>query len=653
VEWARHVAVVLLTVVMGFYLPEPFVSEVAPFVIVLPPMLALLLAGPLWVMGSAVLLIGILLSRAGWSGIYTNYEVIALYLLLVGGLSVIRILTDTSQNLARVQSYEAQKNSQALREKEQQNHFQASLLGMVNQAIIASDTEGKVIFWNRFAESLYGWKSEEAIGQNIASLFIPPESLEIASEAMKVILTGESWIGEIELMRKDGGRFPGIVTDSPVYDTLGNLVGVVGATIDISARKAVEEELIRSKREADDANRLKTQFLANVSHEIRTPLGAIIGFTEILLDPTFPQEEKVDYLSTVLRNGSQLMSLVDDLLDLAKIEAGKLEMEKLEFSPVAIVDEIVAALRLKAAERRVLIEVIWKTEIPATVTSDPRSLRQILTNLLSNALKFTEKGKVQVLIEYQSVTMTGRMRGLYFSVTDTGIGISDEQRKKLFLPFSQADSSTTRRYGGTGLGLALSQRLAVALGGNLTLAKSSPGVGSTFELHVDPGETRGLIVPGNTPFVSNPETLRSGGIPTSKIALKGLKVLVVDDAQDNQFLISRLLKQAGAEVVIASDGRKGVLRALEQQDELALVFMDIQMPEMDGYQATEYLRSCGFFKPIIALTAHAMVGERDRCLAAGFDDYMTKPIQRALLLQKAGFFGHQRITPHSMLASES
>lgn len=376
-----------------------------------------------------------------------------------------------------------------------------------------------------------------------------------------------------------------------------------------------------ARREAEAANQAKSRFLANMSHEIRTPLGAIIGFAELLNEEGVNEDERTDCIERILRNGHLLADMINDILDLSKIESEKLEVEQIEFELIPIVQEVMALLQLKAQEKNLRLVLAAAGHLPDIVHSDPTRLRQILINLLGNAIKFTDHGRIEIrMTSERSEQGTTQLR---FTIMDTGVGIPTSQQKRIFEPFMQADSSTTRKFGGTGLGLAVSRGLAQALGGDLQLLKSVVGEGSTFTFTIDAGspETTALQA-------SQPSTTRK---PLMAQELAGLRILVVDDNPDNRTYIGTFLSSAGAMIETAANGIQAV--ELATQRDYNIVLMDIQMPELDGFAAMRYLRSQAYAKPILALTAHAMSGDRENSLNAGFQDHLVKPIDRVSLIQ--------------------
>jgi signal transduction histidine kinase/ActR/RegA family two-component response regulator/type IV secretory pathway TrbD component len=391
------------------------------------------------------------------------------------------------------------------------------------------------------------------------------------------------------------------------------------------------DELAVARGRAEAATSAKSEFLANMSHEIRTPMTAIMGYCDILLseadsDPQLRRHRGA--LHIIRQNGDFLLGLLNDILDLSKIEAGKLEVEKIAFSAENLVTEIRTLFRMRAAAKSLALNVRFDGEVPAVVESDPARIRQILVNLVSNAIKFTAKGSVDIVVRM----LPGETPRLQFEVNDTGLGMSPEVVAKLFGAFMQADASVTRKFGGTGLGLSISQRLAEILSGEITV-HSEPGVGSRFCLTVAVGVPAANVQQSTAEKVASNATAKKP--PTLELLPAGCRILLVEDGPDNQRLISLLLKKAGAEVTIAENGELGVKAAWEAQQRgrtFDLILMDMQMPVLDGYQAASRLRQEGYTSPIVALTAHAMSGDRQKCLDAGCDDYALKPIERPALM---------------------
>jgi signal transduction histidine kinase len=390
-------------------------------------------------------------------------------------------------------------------------------------------------------------------------------------------------------------------------------------------------ELEAESLRAEGANRAKSEFLANMSHEIRTPMTAILGYADLLLDDSdLSRERRTEMLHTLQRNGDHLLCIVNDVLDLSKIEAGRMSVESLPCSPWGIVTEAASLLRVQAEAKGLGWHLEFETPLPEIIHSDPTRLRQVLMNLLGNAVKFTELGQVRLVCRCR----TDEPARLEFDVIDTGIGIAPPQRSGLFEPFTQSDSSMSRRFGGTGLGLTISQRFAQMLGGDVELVHSQPDSGSCFRLTVATGSLEGvrMVGPDEPSLPTSPRSSPAAAREPSG-SLVGVQVLLAEDGPDNQRLISFVLKKAGAEVVVVDNGQRAVDQVLSDEGApFDVILMDMQMPVMDGYSATTELRRQGYRGPIIALTAHAMTGDRERCLEAGCDDYATKPIQRDRLV---------------------
>ena len=398
---------------------------------------------------------------------------------------------------------------------------------------------------------------------------------------------------------------------------------------EVEERKRFQRELVLAKDAAEAASESKSRFVANMSHEIRTPLNGILGFTDYILthDHRLSEVDRRDYLGTIRKSGEGLLVLVNDILDLSKVEAGQMEFERLRFSPHDVISEVISILRPKAIEKKLSLEYRWEGPVPDTIESDPLRFRQLLTNLVANAVKFTGVGSVEVVARLDSSN-----RKLGIDVIDTGIGIPLDTQRILFQPFTQGDSSVTRRFGGTGLGLSICKFIAMNLGGEVTL-KSEVGRGSTFTLTIGSGSPEmGPPEYSNRDRKPVSDIIRArSGTPISTL-LANRRILVADDGETNRKLIRLLLQAVGAEVILVEDGLQAVVAASEQEFDLILI--DMQMPVMDGYSASAKLRADGFSRPIVALTAHAMRGDEARCLEAGCSDYLTKPIRQDVLLAR-------------------
>lgn len=361
-------------------------------------------------------------------------------------------------------------------------------------------------------------------------------------------------------------------------------------------------------------------------------MSAIIGFTEMLRSPSLPEDDRQKYISIIERNGRHLLALITDILDISKVEAGRLETERIPFDLPQELLEIVQTMSSKAEEKGLVLHSQLLTPLPQTIVSDPTKLRQTLINLLHNAIKFTGKGSVTLQVEHIPGPFGGADGGdLKFTVIDTGCGIPNDQRKNLFEPFVQADSTTTRCFGGTGLGLALSRRFAEAMGGRLELDWSEPGKGSAFCFTLTSVLFPGQAFINNASLASHKKGIEPKKELSVKSELEGCRVLIAEDGIDNQELMKRILEIAGASVSLANDGEQAIEMALIGRFDVVL--MDIQMPKVDGYEAMKRLRTRKYAVPIVALTAHAFRSEREKCLQAGCSAFLSKPFTSKSLVE--------------------
>ncbi len=470
---------------------------------------------------------------------------------------------------------------------------------------------------------------QDLIGRSVRAAV--PEAVEQGFEKLlnNVYQTGEPYIGTetpIDLLQPDGKlkKFHLNLVYQPLRDTSGKIFGIVAVITDVTDQVAGRMQLEVAKSDAEKANQTKSSFLANMSHEIRTPLGAILGFTDLLKDRDLSYEERSQFLDTISRNGKALTKIIDDILDLAKVESGKLDVENLDFSLFDLIDDVMDVFRERTRSKNIFLRAHINKETPDRVFSDPTRIRQILINVIGNAVKFTANGGVT--IEVSANENIGEKTVFRILVKDTGVGLTNEQKERLFQPFMQADNSTTRKYGGTGLGLALSKRLAGALGGDIFVEAAN-----IFEAGCTFGFTFVTTLPKKvaTEVKIKNETLKNEGENIQ--VLSGIRVLLADDSSDNQALVRLLLTKQGAIVDTAKNGIEAFKMGMNGNFDLVL--MDIQMPEMDGYEATRALREAGFKKPIVALTAHAMAEERARTLAAGCNGHLTKPLNRTELIE--------------------
>jgi PAS domain S-box-containing protein len=455
---------------------------------------------------------------------------------------------------------------------------------------------------------------------------VHPEDRELLQRAVDAALHERiPYDLDCRIVRGDGTPLVCHVMGQVEFDAQGRPLRMLGTIQDVTERKRIEDELRLTKSQALAATVAKSRFLAHMSHEIRTPLTALLGFADLLAMPALNEGERLRYSTIVRRNSEHLLAVINDVLDLSRAEADQLTVELIECSPISILVDVVSLMRVRAQDAGLQLSLELATPVPERILSDSTRLRQIVLNMVGNAIKFTREGSVTIRALYDEQT-----RWLTIEVADTGIGIAPDQMANLFQPFHQADLSMTRRFGGSGLGLAISRALTEALGGTIDVT-SRLGQGSTFRVSIPIGMKVGLI----SRLDDGTQPVASVGAPTR---FEG-SVLVVEDGVDNQVLLGALLRNYGLDVTFANDGESGIERAREawhSPHPFDLILMDMQMPVLDGYRATEKLRSEGYRGPIIALTAHALEGEHQRCLAAGCDDYISKPIERRHLVAALG-----------------
>lgn len=516
-----------------------------------------------------------------------------------------------------------------------------------HHAIVAeTDTAGKIVAVNDAFCKISGYSREELIGSNhrIVNSGIHPKEMWV--EMYRTVANGGFWHGEICNRRKDGSLYWVDTTIAPLLDDAGKVKRYFAIRADITSLK-------QARSEAEAANRIKSEFLANMSHEIRTPMTAILGYADILggqVQSDFCSVSTAECVNTIKRNAEHLLSVINDILDLSKIEADKMTAEIIKVSPLQVVQEVMDLMKVKSHAKSISLEARIVGPIPNLIETDPTRLRQVLVNLVGNAIKFTEVGGVTIQVRMHP----SEARKMVFDIIDTGIGLNEEQVTMLFQPFEQVDASMTRKFGGTGLGLRISKRLAEILGGDITVS-CSVDCGCTFSASIATGLHDSIGVPewesksaeGSRAFAGSETNNDIASPDLSSQSLIGLRILLVEDGLDNQRLISFILGKAGAVVEVLENGRLAVERltidgtvsgGLSGRDDFDIILMDMQMPEMDGYSATKLLREKGCQLPILALTAHAMDSDEAKCLAYGCNTRLTKPIDKKTLLHACAFW---------------
>jgi PAS domain S-box-containing protein len=492
-----------------------------------------------------------------------------------------------------------------------------TLAETIPQIVFTADQNGHVNYINKKWYDFTGQRPAEMVTREQIREAIHPMDLPLVRDKWhRARLEGRAFEIEYRMRSATGTYRWVIVRASPLLDRSGQTTRWFGSCTDIDSHRRLNDELWIDRDLAQKANKMKSSFLANMSHEIRTPLGAILGFTELLGGSALSEADRAEYLGIIARNSRSLSRIVDDVLDLSKVEAGLLTTEKVAFCPRTLLKDIVTLFSESARRKQLRIDLKTNDDVPASVVSDPMRLRQIINNLLSNALKFTSVGSISI-----ELSRIGQL--ICIAVDDTGPGIGKEHLETLFQPFIQGDETMSRKHGGTGLGLHLSRKLAEALGGSLRFAEKGLEPGSRFVLTL-PLIEASIAEADQWHRDVNQASQQASQPIGERQDLDAIQILVVDDAPDNRKLIERMLRPSGVHVDFAVNGATGVEKALSSHFDLIL--MDLQMPDVDGFEAAKQIRNHQITTPIVALTAHAVEEIRERCECAGFNGFLTKPI---------------------------
>ena len=582
------------------------------------------------------------------SGVLNRTFVVLLFLLFVGflliwySISRIRAALKTARELsADRQKAISQLNKEIAERKQVERYLRLSesklqsLFRSVPEAIVVANAEGKMVQANDATCAIFGYSMEELIDQPISLLMAMTDPGQDARFMLSALSSDQKGLLNqpqvLQGRKRDGSGFPVRLIISETH--LDNEHFFIGVMQDFTALQSAQDVLVEAKEKAEQANRLRGEFLANMSHEIRTPMNGIVGMTELALDTTTPELQK-EYLNLALDSSKHLLRIINEILDFSKIEAKALELDLLDVNPTELIKNTARSLEPLARAKGIDLLVQTATDLPEGVWVDPVRVRQVLTNLMGNAIKFTDQGQVLVRAELLP-EMNEQTVLLRISIIDTGIGFEPERMEALFSPFTQADGSVTRSYGGTGLGLAISRSLVQLMGGFIT-AEGRPGNGATFVVTLP---VKKVISSANASAVTLPTEVETSGVPLKPVSPitapvdAGCSVLLVEDHEINRKLAQILLERMGYRCAMVNDGQQALDRlALEHFD---VVLMDVMMPVLDGLSALRELRTreslLGLRTPVLMVTAHAMTGDKERFLAAGADGYVSKPLSQEAL----------------------
>lgn len=497
--------------------------------------------------------------------------------------------------------------------RELSNSYEMSKLAidsMIDYAVYILDKRGIILSSNSGAKNLTGFQSSEVVGTHFAR-FYSMQDIELNIPENELKLARNNGHHEVEnwMIKKDGTAFWANIIINRLNDQNGKHIGYSQITRDLTVKKHNEDALRMAEYSAQKELKLKSQFIADISHELRTPLGAILGFAEFLQKDHINEEDKNHYLDVILKNGKNLNRIINDVLDLSKIEAGRVDIELIEFNLHNTIDEVIELFRPQCVAKNININYVKREIEDYKIISDCNRLRQILNNIISNAIKFTEKGEID--ISAQKINETPEQNCFEILIKDTGIGLTQEEMNSIFHPYIQVGNSQNKKSKGSGLGLVLARRMAEALGGDVELVSTTPGTGSLFSVKF-------------TDYKTLKSSSKSRAVEMQQHSLKSKSILIVDDSVDNLEIIKLFLNSYGGDPDIAIDGNEALRKI--QNKHYDVILMDIEMPNMNGFQVIRELRNRKIKTPVIALTAHAMPEDRLKTKNAGFIDHVTKPI---------------------------
>jgi PAS domain S-box-containing protein len=628
-DYARHVTVIVSVLLVGFGLYEPFVSEYASLVVILPPIIALVLTNPLWVLGSAAGTVGILAARADGPSVYLDPLILGLYIACVAGLILSRLVLDMAR---REQQAKADEAANALIRAEQQTtaferrtaELHASeeryrmLVDTIQEVVFQTDAQANLTFLNPAWTEITGYSVEESLGRNVLA-FVHPDDHQGHLDKCYMLLSRETdTCRHMVRYITSSGDIRWIEARARIMtDIHGEIVGIAGLLNDLTERKHWEDALSQARDQALETSRLKSEFLAMMSHEIRTPMSGIIGMTELLVETDLDPEQR-EFANIAHDSAHTLLTVLNDILDFSRIEAGKLTLNHTDFELIEVVEQAAAQFRERAEAKQISLQTFIAPEIPSHMQGDPYRLRQVLTNLISNAIKFTDKG--EIIVRAIPEELTPEHVTINFTVHDTGIGISEETRRQLFQPFTQADSSATRRYGGTGLGLAISQRLVTMMHGEIDV-ESAEGVGSVFWFTA-------CFERSHLALVDHAENDDDDDGP-------GLRVLVADENKTSRSMLHRTLLNLGLRASAVGSGREALdsLRAAAPHHPYDLALIDLPTGDIDSFALARAIHQDATIDNtrLIRISETAPAQSDNHAQDDGFALRLTRPINQSSL----------------------